>query len=366
VESQQRASGVVCFQGDTVALVFHPTKGAKYGLPGGKPLAGETLEACARRETEEETGLSVHRLVALPQFVGATPRGSIQWHPWYASHYTGTLRDSSEGSVHWITVTDLAHLPCMPGVCESVDVALVLRSQETETVCALIEQQCSATPRAPWYGLSRWEVLVGEVMSQQTQLARASSRWHAWFERWPTAQATAAEDLSTILTFWQGLGYPRRAKALWETAAIVTAGGWPQNLQTLPGVGVYTAQALQAFADREPLIPRDVNTNRVLLRVCPQITPTTPAPGELPRAIMEFGQTRCTRTPQCDGCPVAAYCSVPMGYDPQAPAQRQARYAGSFRERRGQALQAWLNEQRLVDDPAAIASLRADGLLPEE
>ena len=65
----------------------------------------------------------------------------------------------------------------------------------------------------PWRrpGTSAWGVLLSEVMSQQTPVARVAPVWEDWMRRWPTpadfAQATRAE----VLRAWGKLGYPRRA-----------------------------------------------------------------------------------------------------------------------------------------------------------
>jgi 8-oxo-dGTP diphosphatase len=54
-----RCSAVV-FRGDTVLLVHRARDGADdWVLPGGTPRPGESMAACARRETMEEAGLSV-------------------------------------------------------------------------------------------------------------------------------------------------------------------------------------------------------------------------------------------------------------------------------------------------------------------
>ena len=68
----------------------------------------------------------------------------------------------------------------------------------------------------PWRraGTSAWGVLLSEVMSQQTPVARVAPVWEEWMRRWPTpadfAQATRAE----VLRAWGKLGYPRRALRL--------------------------------------------------------------------------------------------------------------------------------------------------------
>ncbi|WP_018569628.1 NUDIX hydrolase [Streptomyces sp. PsTaAH-124] len=54
-----RCSAVV-FRGESVLLVHRTARGADdWVLPGGTPRAGESMVACARRETREETGLAV-------------------------------------------------------------------------------------------------------------------------------------------------------------------------------------------------------------------------------------------------------------------------------------------------------------------
>ena len=56
-EIDVRCSAIV-FRGDAVLLVQRGRDG-RWVLPGGTPRAGESMTACARRETREETGLAV-------------------------------------------------------------------------------------------------------------------------------------------------------------------------------------------------------------------------------------------------------------------------------------------------------------------
>jgi len=84
------------------------------------------------------------------------------------------------------------------------------------------------------------------------------------------AGAGAGATLNEVLGEWQGLGYPRRARALWLTAGTVSASGWPtveKGLTALPGIGVYTTRALLAFSDlalaAAPTGTPDVNVCRV-------------------------------------------------------------------------------------------------------
>ena len=125
----------------------------------------------------------------------------------------------------------------------------------------------------PWR-LTRdpWLVLVSEVMLQQTQVDRVLPYFEAFTERWPTPQHCARAELADVLAAWQGLGYPRRARNLWRAAAIIAShhgGQVPAGLDDLlglPGVGHYTARAVQAFAFGLDTGVVDTNVGRILAR----------------------------------------------------------------------------------------------------
>jgi A/G-specific adenine glycosylase len=116
-----------------------------------------------------------------------------------------------------------------------------------------------------------WGVLVSEVMAQQTQVARIIPRWEVFMERFPTPEALASAPLADLLRLWQGLGYPRRARALHDAAGrIAAAGRFPatvEELMDLPGVGPYTARAVAAFAFGLDVGVLDTNVGRMLARL---------------------------------------------------------------------------------------------------
>jgi A/G-specific adenine glycosylase len=238
------------------------------------------------------------------------------------------------------------------------------------SVAALLDWWDREQRDLPWRASrDRYEILVAEVMSQQTQVERVIGRWQEWVERWPTPEALAAADLADVLRAWQGLGYPRRARALHDCARIVTEQGWPDDLTDLPGVGPYTASAVRCFADEEPVLPLDVNLRRVLARRWPHGIDPSGDPWRLGQALMEFGQRVCrARTPRCDVCPVRDGCEPAasgLASDPAPKARRQPGYAGSLRQRRGVLLKRALAGERvpLADDPEAGTTLVKDGLL---
>lgn len=110
----------------------------------------------------------------------------------------------------------------------------------------------------PWRATrDAYRILVSEVMLQQTQVERVLPFYAAFLKEFPTVEALARAPLSRVLICWQGLGYNRRAKMLHEAAKMVVReyeGKMPKTastLETLPGVGPYTARAVAAFAYNE-------------------------------------------------------------------------------------------------------------------
>jgi A/G-specific adenine glycosylase len=211
-----------------------------------------------------------------------------------------------------------------------------------------------------------YAVWVSEVMSAQTTVGRAAAAWLAWMERWPTVEALAAASLADVLVQWQGLGYPRRARDLHRSAQIVAAAGWPDDLQTLPGVGPYIAAAVRCFAREEPVLPLDVNVRRVLRRRFADGVDISADPWRAGQALMEFGQRICSARPRCRECPVAAGCRGPSADDAEAgTSRRQKPYEGSVRQARGRLLRRVLAEGEVVlaeEDREVAAGLARDGL----
>jgi len=222
----------------------------------------------------------------------------------------------------------------------------------------------------------RWAVLVSEIMLHQTQVPRVAAAWPDFIDRFPTPDAMAAEPAGAVITAWGRLGYPRRARRLWETATQLAACGWPDDLATLPGVGRYTALAVAAQVDDVDAPAVEVNIRRVAERVegC-RLTAREAEHASLRvgrplrgrdrlLALMDVGALVCRpRNPDCGACPLRRRCAT-RGPLPGEARARQAPFEGSFRQRRGRVL------ARLRDgvastselDPDALASLVSDGL----
>jgi A/G-specific adenine glycosylase len=203
-----------------------------------------------------------------------------------------------------------------------------------------------------------YAILVSEVMLQQTQVDRVTPRYLEWLERWPTVDALADAPLADVIRAWQGLGYNRRAVNLHRAAQRIATRGWPEQLEELPGVGRYTADAVARFAFGVPVLPVDTNVARVCERTGTDFGPAAA------HALMDLGATICrARVPRCDTCPLARTC--PSRGRRFEPRRKQGPFEGSFRERRAGVLRLVAEHPRMESDldPEAVASLARDGLV---
>src|SRR5574344_2439814 len=121
----------------------------------------------------------------------------------------------------------------------------------------------------PWRNtVDPYEILVSEVMLQQTQTERVVPKYVEWLAAFPTVQSLAKASLTEVLTHWSGLGYNRRARFLQQAAQIVVqkdAGKCPTDailIDELPGVGEYKAKAVACFAfgAKEVFIETNIRT----------------------------------------------------------------------------------------------------------
>jgi A/G-specific adenine glycosylase len=203
-----------------------------------------------------------------------------------------------------------------------------------------------------------YQILVSEVMAQQTQVDRVVPRWQRWLERWPTVETLAEASPADVIREWQGLGYNRRAVNLHRAAQHVAARGWPDDLTELPGVGRYTADAVACFALGRDVLPVDVNVRRVQERTGHAFTATAA------QALMDLGATVClARIPRCEICPLAEGC--PSRGNRYEPLRKQGPFEGSFRQRRAATLRLVADAERPVADLDldAVESLARDGLV---
>jgi A/G-specific adenine glycosylase len=137
---------------------------------------------------------------------------------------------------------------------------------------AIWENYRASGRKLPWRETSNpYEILVSEVMLQQTQVSRVLEKYREWLVAFPTVQSLAAASLKDVLSAWSGLGYNRRGKWLKECAEIIVRDfdgqvpRDPEALDALPGIGPYTARAVSTFAFGLPQVFIETNIRRVYI-----------------------------------------------------------------------------------------------------
>lgn len=221
-------------------------------------------------------------------------------------------------------------------------------------------------------------------MLQQTQVSRVAPAFEAFMTRFPTVATLAAASRADVLRAWGGLGYPRRAVALHESARVVLRehGGVvpsdPAELRSLPGVGEYTAAAVASLAYGVPVAAVDTNVRRIWARVVHGAEPDEVSPARLRedahawldardpaswnQALFDLGRTLCRPSPKCAECPMSPWCRfAAVGRTGRPSTRRQAPFEGSLRQVRGAVL-AHLRER----SPVTVATVTGStGYAPE-
>lgn len=208
-----------------------------------------------------------------------------------------------------------------------------------------------------------YKILVSELMLQQTQVGRVIPKFHAFISTFPTIETLASAELGVVLQAWQGLGYNRRAKYLWQSArAISQLGQFPNALKDLiqlPGIGKNTAGAILAYAHNQPVIFIETNIRTVMIHhffadaeevtdssiiECVEQTLDNENPREWYWALMDYG----------------SYLKTVHGNASRRSKHfvRQAAFVGSKRQIRGAVIRV------LTDGPQTFAQLA--GLITDD
>ncbi len=156
---------------------------------------------------------------------------------------------------------------------QATDTSFSLTEADIAGFRAAVYGAARANPRTlPWReSVDPYRVLVSEIMLQQTQADRVTGKFVAFVGRFPDVAALASAGLDEVLTAWQGLGYNRRALALKRASEAIVErfnGTVPTErkaLESLPGIGPYTAGAIMAFAFDLPEIFIETNIRSVFI-----------------------------------------------------------------------------------------------------
>jgi A/G-specific adenine glycosylase len=242
-----------------------------------------------------------------------------------------------------------------------------------------------------------YKILVSEIMLQQTQVERVIPFYERFIAKFPDAKTLAKAPLTDVLKLWSGLGYNRRAKFLQGAAKLLQEGemnGSPtpsrksfaplstEFLESLPGVGPYTARAIATFAYNRPEVFIETNVRTVFIHYCfrksrkqyvlvtdKEILPLVEKalrssrmkPRDFYAALMDYGTHLKQRGIKLN--------MRSKHYN------KQSKFEGSYRQLRGAVLRALLEESRDIeqliditgrkksDITRVLANLSSEGLI---
>lgn len=179
--------------------------------------------------------------------------------------------------------------------------------------------------------------LVSEIMLQQTTVSTVLNHFERFLAEYPAPRDVALATEEELTISWKGLGYYRRARNLkkaCETICNEYAGVIPldyEKLIAIPGIGDYTASAILAIGNDEPVLALDANLERVIARLYELKTIKGPKllkeikekflKNELAQdiyktggrdfneALMDLGRNYCqARKATCELCPLRGMC----------------------------------------------------------
>ncbi len=176
-----------------------------------------------------------------------------------------------------------------------------------------------------------YKVMVSEFMLQQTGVSTVIPYFENFINRWPTIVSLACAREEDILLAWQGLGYYRRARNLLKSAKQICnqydskVPTSLEELQSLPGIGVYASGAIRSIAFDKKAVAVDGNVKRVLARyygfsgrldqneklINEQASKCCPDKSnrQYTQAVMEHGALVCTpKVTKCGVCVLSSKC----------------------------------------------------------
>ncbi len=185
-----------------------------------------------------------------------------------------------------------------------------------------------------------YRVWISEIMLQQTTTQTVVGYFERFLARFPDVVSLAEANEETVLKYWEGLGYYRRARALHTAAVSIVQrfnGVFPnryEDVLALPGVGKYATGAILSFGFNLPFPILEANTTRLHSRLLALREDTTTAVSQrllwkfadfwlyedktniapnyfrrLNGALMDIGRVICSpKEPRCVDCPLEKYC----------------------------------------------------------
>ena len=195
-----------------------------------------------------------------------------------------------------------------------------------------------------------YRIWVSEIMLQQTRVEAVKESYVRFLEALPDLKSLAQADEEQLLKLWEGMGYYSRVRNMQKAAqvALKTWGRLPSSaseLQSLPGIGEYTAGAVASIGFGKAVPAVDGNVLRVFsrymasfadigrpevkkeIRQAVEFILPSECPGDFNQAIMDLGATVCIpKNPRCAECPLRSLCrGAGLGVEKEIPVKRASK-----------------------------------------
>jgi A/G-specific adenine glycosylase len=195
-----------------------------------------------------------------------------------------------------------------------------------------------------WWRKERdlYPVAVVEILLKQTKAEMVHDLSRHFLDQYATPAALAEADRQEIEAFIRPLGlYRQRASQLSALGHHMASPAFaetkmPDGVSKMPGIGAYSAAAIQSCVYGEKVPAIDVNVARIVMRVFDLVLERGeprkdkrvkevadqlldgPNPRLLNWGLLDLGATVCTsKNPRCDRCPLRTECAYAQATTPR-------------------------------------------------
>jgi len=187
----------------------------------------------------------------------------------------------------------------------------------------------------PWRkkSVSKFQVIIAEILLQRTRAETVANFFRNFVKKYPSWVKLSQASQKDLEKFLKPIGlWRRRASSLRSLTGemVKRRGRFPktrQEIESLPGIGQYIANAILLFCHDKPYPLLDVNMARVLERIFgprkladirydPYLQELSSKivdcdkPREVNWAILDLAASTCkVKNPKCQGCPFFEICS---------------------------------------------------------
>lgn len=205
-------------------------------------------------------------------------------------------------------------------------------NKNQKIITSLLDWYSTEKRDLPWRKTTDpYKIWVSEIMLQQTQVSRVIDYYNRFLKKFPNVGVLAEATWEEFLPYWRGLGFYSRGRNMLKTAQQIVQHHeryFPKekkSLVALPGIGDYTASAIQSFAFHKAVPAIDTNLERIFQRIygCTKkgVLPraktlfqkaammNSDAAPKLNHALMDLGSALCkSRRVYCEECPLQSVC----------------------------------------------------------